>query len=197
MLTVGVTGGIGSGKTTVCRIFSQLGIPVYYADDEAKQLYDLPEVKEELRQRFGDAILDKNDDLDKKKMAELIFNDERSLKKMNEFVHPMVIQSFNDWKKKQTAAYILKEAAILFESGTNIDCDKIILVTAPSETRSSRILQRDNRTKEEIEKIMSKQWTDEKKAKQSDFVITNDETQLVIPQVLDIHAKLLKLASDN
>jgi dephospho-CoA kinase len=195
MITVGITGGIGSGKTTVCQIFSQLGVPVYYADDEAKKFYDLPEVKEELKKKFGKKIVSPDGGLDKKKMAELIFNDEKSLKEMNEFVHPLVIKRFGEWKVNQKEPYILKEAAILFESRTNKDCDKIILVTAPAEIRISRILDRDNRTKEEVEKIMSKQWTDEKKAELSDFIILNDETKLVIPQVLDIHTKLLKLAS--
>jgi dephospho-CoA kinase len=194
-LTVGITGGIGSGKTIVCRIFSQLGIPVYNADDEAKKLYGLPEVKQELRKKFGENIFDNNGEADRKKMAELIFNDEKSLKTVNELIHPLVIQRFNKWKEEQEGPYLLKEAAILFESGTNAGCDKIVLVTAPTEIRTRRILQRDHRAKEEVEKIMSKQWPDEKKARLSDFIITNDETQLVIPQVLDIHGKLLKLTN--
>jgi dephospho-CoA kinase len=194
MTIVGITGGIGSGKTTVCNIFSSLGVPIYHADDEAKKLYSLPHLKEELKKRFGAAIINKNGDLDKKKMADLIFNDEKSLKEINTLIHPLVIQHFNEWKEKQESTYIIKEAAILFESGTNKDCDKIILVTAPAETRMQRILQRDNRTREEVEKIMQKQWAEEEKRKLSDFIITNDETQLVIPQVLKIHSELLKLA---
>jgi dephospho-CoA kinase len=195
MMTVGITGGIGSGKTTVCKVFSALEIPVYYADDEARQLYYLPEVKQWLSNAFGHSILDNEGDLDRKKMAAFIFNNEKALNEVNAFIHPMVIRHFKQWKKKQDAPYIIKEAAILFESGTNKDCDKIILVTAPPETRIQRILQRDKRTREEVEKIMEKQWPEEEKRNKSDFVITNDETKLVIPQVLQIHSELLKISN--
>jgi dephospho-CoA kinase len=195
MLTIGITGGIGSGKTTICKIFSQLGVPVYNSDNEAKRLYDLPEVKKELTGKFGKEIIDVDGNLDKKKFSKLIFNDEKSLKEVNALIHPMVTERFKEWKTNQTNQYILKEAAILFESGTYKDCDKIILITAPEELRIQRILQRDNISRKEIERIMSWQWSDEKKNAQSDYVIANDETQLVIPQVRDIHAKLLKLNS--
>jgi dephospho-CoA kinase len=197
MITVGITGGIGSGKTIVSRIFSELGIAVYNADYEAKQMYNLQNVKEELKNKFGKKILDADNNVDKKKIADLIFNDEKALQQVNALIHPLVFQHFSEWKKKQKGPYVLKEAAILFESGSNNDCDKIIMVSAPAETRIQRILQRDKRTRKEIEQIMARQWSDEQKIKHSDFTIINDETQLVIPQVLDIHAKLLKLASDN
>jgi dephospho-CoA kinase len=191
MMTVGITGGIGSGKTIICQVFSQLGIAVYNADYEAKQMYNLPAVKEELKKKFGKKVLDKDENLDKKKMAELIFNDEKALEEINALIHPLVKQHFNDWKGKQEGEYILKEAAILFESGAYKDCDKIILVTAPAEIRVERVLKRDNRTRKEVEQIMAQQWSDEKRSKHSDFVITNDESQLVIPQVLEIHTKLM------
>jgi dephospho-CoA kinase len=197
MITVGITGGIGSGKTIICRIFSVLGVPVYNADHEAKELYSLPAVQKELKKNFGEKLFDKEGNLDKKKMAELIFGDEDSLKQVNAIIHPKVIKHFNEWRKKQSSAYILKEAAILFESGTYKDCDKIILITAPAEMRIRRILQRDERTRKGVEQIIAHQWTDEKKKQLSDFIITNDETKLVIPQVLDIHEKLLKLSSIN
>src|SRR4051812_8335299 len=145
MMTVGITGGIGSGKTTVCKIFSLLGIPVYNSDDEAKQMYSLPHVKEGLKKKFGNDILDNTGNVNKKKMSDIIFNDENALKEVNALVHPLVLQKFKEWKAKQTASYILKEAAILFESGTYQDCDKIILVTAPAEMRMQRTLQRDNK----------------------------------------------------
>lgn len=197
MIIVGITGGIGSGKSIICNIFSQLGIPVYNADYEAKQMYALPDVKEELKKKFGGQILDATGHLDKTKMADLIFNDEKALKEINALIHPKVQEHFKEWRKRQASPYVLKEAAILFESGADKDCDKVILVTAPAELRMQRILQRDKRTRKEVEQIMARQWSDEKKIKHSDFIIINDETQLVIPQVLDIHAKLPELAKGN
>jgi dephospho-CoA kinase len=197
MITVGITGGIGSGKTIVCRIFSELGIAVYNADAEAKQMYNLESVKDELKKKFGETVFDAEGNADKKKIADLIFNDEKALKEVNDLIHPLVLRHFDEWREKQTGPYVLKEAAILFESGSNSDCEKVILVTSPSETRIQRILQRDNRARKEVEQIMLRQWSDEKKIKHSDFIIANDETQLVIPQVLEIHAKLLKLSTNN
>jgi dephospho-CoA kinase len=151
-------------------------------------------VKEELKKSFGKKILSSSGKPDNKRIADLIFNDEKSLKLINALIHPLVQEYFHEWRKKQSSPYVLKEAAILFESGSYKDCDKIILVTAPAEVRIQRILQRDKRTRKEVIEIMSHQWTDEKKIKHSDFVIVNDETELVIPQVLIINNELLKLS---
>jgi len=197
MTTVGITGGIGSGKTTICRIFSELGIAVYNADDEARQMYGMTSVQVELKKLFGEKIFRANGDLDKKKLADLIFNDEKALKEVNILIHPMVKKHFDKWREQQTTLYVLKEAAILFESGSYKDCKKVIAITAPPEMRIGRILQRDRRSRKEIEQIMAHQWTDEKRIKHSDFVIANDETKLLIPQVLEIHNNLLKLLSEN
>jgi dephospho-CoA kinase len=195
MMTVGITGGIGSGKTIVCKIFRQLGIPVYEADVEAKKIYDSePEILQRIKKEISEDVFGKKEQLDKQKLAALVFRDEQALEKLNKIVHPFVIRHFENWKKNFTdVPYILKEAAILFESGTDKGCDKIITVTAPLDLRIQRTVQRDRRTQQETEQIIQKQWSDEEKIKRSDFVIVNDEQQMVIPQVLDIHTKLLGL----
>jgi len=194
-MTVGITGGIGSGKTIVCKIFRQLGIPVYEADAEAKKIYDEePEVLEKIKNEISEDVFGKKGQLDKQKLAALVFADEEALQKLNRLVHPFVIRHFETWKQRyKESPYILKEAAILFESGTDKGCDKIITVSSPVELRIQRAVKRDKRTLQETEQIVQKQWSDEEKIKRSDFVIVNDEQQLVIPQVLEIHAKLLDL----
>ena len=191
MKVVGITGGIGSGKSTVCNVFRVLGIPVYEADAEAKKLYDLPEVVSELKKVFGGHYFSRSGELDKRKFADLIFNDETALQKINDIIHPYVKRNFKEWKKQyRDRPYVLKEAAILFESGSYKGCDKIITVTAPDEIRINRVVQRDNRTPEQVKKIMGKQWSDSEKIKRSDFVIVNDETGSVLQQVFEIHKQL-------
>ena len=192
MIVVVITGGIGSGKSIVCTIFASLGIPVYEADAEAKKLYELPEVIAEVKKQFGENYFSPSGELDKKKFAELVFNDEAVLRKINAIIHPFVKKNFNEWKKQhKEKPYVLKEAAILFESGTDKGCDKVITVTAPASLRIQRVVLRDQRTQEQIEKIIEKQWSDEEKIKRSNFVIVNDESTLVLPQVLKIHEALL------
>ncbi|CAN5470917.1 dephospho-CoA kinase [soil metagenome] len=194
MMVIGITGGIGSGKSIVCTLFQSFGIPVYEADVEAKKMYDLPEVIAEVKNTFGEKYFSASSELDRKKFAEFVFNDEAALKKINSIIHPHVKKNFRDWKKLHNESpYILKEAAILFESGSDKGCDKIITVTAPVELRIQRVLDRDKRSKAQIEKIIQKQWSDEEKIKRSDFVIVNDETKLVLPQVMRIHETLLKV----
>ncbi|MCX6292452.1 MAG: dephospho-CoA kinase [Bacteroidetes bacterium] len=193
MKIIGITGGIGSGKSVACKVFRQLGIPVYDADLEAKKLYEtVPELAARIRKEFSEDVFDKKGKVDRQKLSEIIFNDSNALKKLNKIVHPYVLKNFEEWVLKQTEVpYVIKEAAILFESGADAGCDHIITVTAPAELRMQRILQRDKRSKSEVELIMQKQWSEEEKIKHSDFVITNDEKQMLIPQVLEIHAQLL------
>jgi dephospho-CoA kinase len=192
MMVVGITGGIGSGKSIVCSVFRALGIPVYEADSEAKKLYERAEVIAEIKKQFGAGYFSASGELDKKKFAELVFSDEASLKKINAVIHPLVKKSFREWKREQEGKpYVLKEAAILFESGTSKGCDKVITVSAPEDLRLRRTMQRDSRTKEEVEKIIRSQWSDEEKIRRSDYVIVNDEVKLVLPQVLSVHSALL------
>jgi dephospho-CoA kinase len=192
MIVVGITGGIGSGKSIVSMIFHELGIPVYEADAEAKKLYDLPEVISEVKKTFGSEYFNAGG-LDKKKFSERVFKDAGALMKINSIIHPYVKKNFREWKNKfKDKPYVLKEAAILFESGTDKGCDKIIVVTAPESLRKQRVMQRDGRAEKQIDEIMRSQWKDEEKIKRADFVIVNDETKLVLPQVLKIHESLLK-----
>src|SRR5258707_163179 len=157
-MTVGITGGIGSGKSIVCAIFRQFGVPVYEADVEAKKLYDVPEVVMEVKRVFGEKYFSSEGILDKNKFANAVFSDDKALKKINQIIHPFVKKQFKEWKKKHVGQpYVIKEAAILFESESNKGCDRIITVTAPVETRIQRVTERDHRSREQIEKIISRQ----------------------------------------
>lgn len=193
MKKIGITGGIGSGKTTVARVFEQLGIPVYHADYWAKEIMNTdPLVKQRLKEIFGNAIYNSEDKADRKRIAEIVFSDKNKLIELNSVIHPAVWLHGENWlKQHEDKPYILKEAAILFESGGNKVVDKVIMVSAPEEIRIERVMKRDNVTREEVEARMANQWNDEKKIALSDFVIVNNDKQLVIPQVLDIHKQLI------
>ncbi len=191
MILVGLTGGIGSGKTTVAKQFAALGVPIYIADEEAKKLMKRSKIiKRKLIQLFGNEAYF-NDELNKPFIANIIFNDESYLKKMNAIIHPRVKKHFEKWVLKQESAYIIKEVAILFENDGYKVCDYVITVTAPLELRMERLLKRENTTKAKIESIMKNQWTDQKKIKLSDFIIENIELENTKNQVLKIHKKLL------
>jgi len=192
MIIVGLTGGIGSGKTIVAKQFSEMGIPVYIADEEAKGLMGRSKViKKKLIKLFGDEAY-VNNELNKPFLANIIFNDKVYLQKMNAIVHPKVARHFEKWVLKQHAPYVIKEVAILFENGGHKVCDFVITVTAPIETRIKRLLKRDNTSKEKIEVIMKNQWTDEDKVKHSHFVIENVELENTKKQVVKIHKEILK-----
>lgn len=191
MITVGITGGIGSGKSTVCAVFELLDIPVYYADTEAKKILDDPEIQQLIRGTFGNEIIN-GSKIDRKKLAAIAFNDPQKLAALNSIVHPAVKQHFASWcEAHKSYAYVLKEAAILFESETYKNVQKIITVTAPPEVKISRVMKRDGVTREEVEKRMSSQISDEEKIKRSDFVLLNNEEELLIPSILEIHRQLL------
>ena len=195
MIVVGVTGGIGSGKSVVAGIFHALGIPVYDADRAARKLYETnAALLKKVTEEFGQEILDAKGRLDRKKLASIVFDDEINLKKLNKIVHPLVKKDFKDWKELHHASpYLIKEAAILFESGTDKDCDYVITVFAPEQLRIQRVRQRDNRTIAEIKKVIDRQSTDEEKAARSKYIVYNDEHHQVLPQVLVIHEELLKM----
>lgn len=194
MIKVGITGGIGSGKTTVCKVFELLGVPVYYADIEAKQILDSNlEVRSNILKTFGNSVLNDEEKIDKKKLASIVFNHKENLEKLNSIVHPAVREHFENWlQQHSTQKYILKEAAILFESGSYKLVDKVIVVVAPLELKISRTIHRDKVTKAEVEQRISNQLNDDEKIKRSQFVIHNDEQQLLIPQILSIHAQIIK-----
>lgn len=194
MLRVGLTGGIGSGKTTVARIFESLGIPVYNADTSAKRLMNSDEkLRGEIIKVFG-ANSYKGTELNRSFLSSEIYNDEKKLDKLNALVHPVVFRDVKSWAEKQTSPYVIEEAAILFESGSNKFQDFIIGVTAPEEFRIRRLKKRDGKTEEEIRFYISRQMDEEKKMSLCDVVIQNDERQMLVPQVLAVHKRLLELA---
>jgi dephospho-CoA kinase len=193
MIKVGVTGGIGTGKSTVCKIFESLGIPVYYADQEARSLSDHhPEIIKGVKDLFGSDIYADNQ-LNRKKVGELVFANKQLLASLNQIIHPVVAQHFEHWLQINAAApYVMKEAAILFESGAYKQVDKIITVTSPKELRLARVMQRDQLSREEVEQRMLNQMDEVEKIRQSDFVINNNDIDLLVTQVLQVHNALLK-----
>ncbi len=194
MLKVGITGGIGSGKTTVCHLFELYDIPVFYADERAKLLMHTdPILIDGIKEAFGKSVYLGDGHLDRKKLAAIVFNDAKQLEKLNSLVHPAVFRDFDSWLLKQSSPYVLKEAAILFESGSDQDCDFTIVVTSPPDIRIRRVISRDKVSGEEVKKRMDKQMSDEKKIELADFIIRNDERELLIPQVANLHHKLLEL----
>lgn len=194
MIKIGITGGIGSGKTTVSKVFQLLGVPVYYSDDEAKKLLDEnEEVNKSIVNVFGKEVMHEHALVDRKKLAAIVFNNKEKLAQLNAIVHPAVGKHFDNWLKQQHTPYVLKEAAILFESGAYKQVDKTIVVTAPMELKVARVVKRDKVEAEEVIKRINNQMSDEDKVKRSDFVITNDETSLVIPQVLSIHENIMRM----
>ena len=189
-VAVGITGGIGSGKSTVCKIFRLLGIPVFEADLIAKEIMNSnPKVIAELTAWFGSNIYS-NGTLNRKKLAAEIFENEGWIQKVNALVHPLVRDSFLQWKSKQDAPYAIYEAAILFESGFYKLMDVNILITAPEQLKIERVTERDNSTPEQVRARMSKQWTDTEKRKLATFEIANNNSSLIIPQILEIDKKL-------
>ena len=196
MLKIGITGNIGSGKTTISRLFELLGIPVFYSDDEAKRVM-MADAKliAGIKQHFGTEAYFTDGTLNRKHLSSIVFNNEAELKVLNSLVHPAVFRAFDAWILQHSSApYVLKEAAILFESGSYKDCDRTILVTAPTAMRIARIMQRDGITEAEAQSRNAKQMPEEEKQKLASFVIPNDNSQLVIPQVLALHQQLLELA---
>ncbi|MEO5789441.1 dephospho-CoA kinase [Gelidibacter sp.] len=197
MKIVGLTGGIGSGKTTVAKMFQKLGVPLYIADDRAKHLMNTSKViQKKLTALFGDEAY-RDGQLNRAFLASKIFENAALLKQMNAIVHPKVGADFLRWKKKQTAPYVLKEAAIIFENDMASQYDFIITVVADLEQRIARVVNRDATTKDKVLAIVSNQLTDREKAEQSDFVITNHDLDETKAQVLKIHQELSKLVAIN
>jgi dephospho-CoA kinase len=189
-MKLGVTGGIGSGKTSVCRVFNTLGIPVFSADPEAKRIM---EDDDGIRRRIN-SIAGKNlyisGSLDHRELAGLIFNNQTLLERVNSLIHPIVIDHFKKWEQEQTAPYVIIEAAILFESGASKLVDKIAVVVAPVEERINRVIQRNKLSREQVMERMRNQMDDETRIKLSDYVIYNAENDMIIPVILKIHEEL-------
>ena len=195
MLKIGLTGGMGSGKTIVSRIFSVLGVPVFYADDAAKTVMNEdPELKQKIMSLFGaEAYLE--DQLNRKYISSIVFNDPFKLEQLNVLVHPVTIAAADKWMQEQTSPYVIKEAALMFEAGAAAHLDYVIGVFAPQAMRIQRAMQRDGITREEALARINNQVDDNIKMKLCDFVIVNDEQQPVLPQVLKLHEKFLAIAN--
>ncbi len=192
MKIIGLTGGIGSGKSTVADFFSLLGIAIYKADDAAKSMMIADELLiSGIKKLFG-ADAYESGILNRKFIAEQVFSNPELLSQLNALVHPAVKRDFMEWIKIQQSPYIIREAAILFESGSYQDCDKVITVFAPEKERISRVMLRDGLSEAEVIKRIQNQWSDERKIQLSDFVINNYENHLIIPQVMKIHELLTK-----
>ena len=194
MLKVGLTGGIGSGKSTVARVFEVLGVPVYYADSAGRMLVDNdPGIRTEIIKHFGKESY-KDGRLDRQYISTIVFGDEKKRELLNEITHPVIISDAAKWMKKQNAAYIIKEAALIFESGSEKDLDYVIGVKSPRGLRIKRVMERDSTSKAEVIKKMESQMDEDVKMKKCDFLLINDEQQLLVPQVMALHQQLLQLA---
>jgi dephospho-CoA kinase len=197
MLHVGITGGIGSGKSIACRLFELLGIPVFYADLAARQLMDEdPELRAAISRLLGPEVY-VNDKLERTKVSSAVFGHPERLQALNALVHPAARKAAADWQNKQTAPYTLKEAAIFFESGTAADMDLMIGVSAPQELRVQRAMLRSKLSREQVLARIAEQMDEDEKMKLCDFVLINDDQNALIPQVLDLNKKLLKKASSG
>ena len=189
---IGLTGGIGSGKTTVANHFIEAGIPVYIADDEARKIMQSPEILKKIEKIFGSSIFEKGV-LNRQKLAEIVFSNSDKLKQLNAIIHPAVKKHFGNWiLNYKNSPFVIYETAILFESGSYKDCDKIITVTAPLETRIERVIQRDKTSRENVLKRIKMQWTDDQRLGKSDFVIENINPEITKSEVAQI-LKILKI----
>ncbi|HEY1062066.1 MAG TPA: dephospho-CoA kinase [Daejeonella sp.] len=197
MLKIGITGGIGSGKTTVCKVFELLGVPVFYADDVAKSIMHTdPILKSGILEAFGQKSYTQSGELNRSYISSIVFNDKHELEKLNSLVHPAVFRAFDTWVLSQKeASYVIKEAALLYESDAYKMCDQSILVISPIETRISRVKARDGISAEDIQLRMNRQFSDEQKMKFADHILNNDEKQLLIPQIIQLHQQFLMIGS--
>lgn len=196
-LLVGITGGIGAGKSTVARVFSLLSVPVYYADDRAKWLMANDKaLKTKIIQAFGESSYTDKGVLNRAFLAERVFSDPANTEIINGLVHPAVAEDFRRWAEQQQSPYVLKEAALLFESGSYKELNRVINVSSPLKIRMARILTRDpHRNAAQVNRIIDKQLPDEDKNRLADFLVKNTDHHMIIPQVLEIHEKLLEESS--
>lgn len=195
VLKVGLTGGIGSGKTTVAKIFELLQVPVYYADAASKSLYTIDrELMENVKKHFGEAVYT-NNELNRSMLANLVFNDPEKLALLNSLVHPPTLRHAEAWMAAQTTPYIIKEAALIFESGSARDLDYVIGVYTPKHIRLKRVMERDGLSRDEVINRMNRQIEENIKMRLCDFVIINDEQEMVIPQVLKLNEHFLNLSN--
>jgi dephospho-CoA kinase len=190
-MLIGLTGNIGSGKSLVAMVFTRLGIPVYNADEHAKDLYKFPDVIHTLKTTFGRKILDSSGSPDLKALAEVVFSDRDKLSALNAILHPLVIDQIKQWYKAQTACpYAIVESAIIYEHGLESLFDLMIVVSAPENLRLQRVIARDGASIDHVQKRTNNQWQEKEKTDRADYIIVNDQNQSVIEQVLKIHSNI-------
>lgn len=193
MRKIGVTGGIGSGKSTVCKVFEVLGIPVYYADDRARALIlSDPRIQKGYKELFGEKVYE-NGQLNRKLVADKIFSERSLLEKVNRLVHPVVREDFTQWVERREAPYVIEEAAVLLESGGQDLLDRVVVVSAPESLRVQRVAKRDGISEAKVRERIKNQWTDQQRREMADYEILADDQHLVVPQVLEIHAELKRI----
>ena len=194
-LKIGLTGGIGSGKTTVSHVFHKLGIPVFNSDLHAKELLEDEETKKTIVKNFGEDILDIKQSINKHKLSKIIFSDKTKLKFINQLIHPLVTKEFEKWVLLQNTAYVIKEYALLFKSDSNRKLDKIILVQSPLDLRIQRVKKRDKKSIKEIKEVIKNQIKIKDILSKVDFIIHNNESRLLFSQIKSIHNQLSKNSS--
>ena len=198
MLKVALTGNMGSGKSVVCKFFEMLEVPVFYADKEAKKLYSNSEILQKIRNLFGNEVFTSDENINKKALANIVFSDKEKLKELNALIHPEVYKMFDQWAKQhKNKPYCMQEAAIVFESGGYKRFDKTILVHAPDEILIERIIKRDGISRHEAMERLKNQMDQEKKKKLACYLLNNDNSILLIPQILDIHKQLIRLSTES
>ena len=195
MLQIGITGGIGSGKSTVASVFACLGAPVYDADSHAKALMTTDgNLKEAIRKEFGTLSFTDQGQLNRNYLASEVFPNQEKLKRLNQLVHPRVAEDYQKWydaQQKRRCPYVIKEAALLYDSGSNRLLDKVIVVAAPDSVRIERVKARDKRSDREIETIMKRQMPQDEMIQRADFVVENDGKKMILPQILKLHQLFL------
>ena len=191
MKFIGLTGGIGSGKSTVARIFTMLNIPVYNSDEAGRKITNEdPLVKRSIKNLFGAELFDHNDNLNREKLSAIVFSDSTALAKLNAIIHPAVAQDFKMWCANQSSPYVIKETAILFEHGLDKHLDGVIVVEAPDELRIKRVMHRNGITEEAVRNRIQQQLPQDELISRADWVINNNEEQLLIPQVLAVYSRI-------
>ncbi len=192
MLLVGLSGNIGSGKTTLARIFREWGVPVYYADEAGRMILRQAEVREKIERLFGEEVMEAGGQVDRKKLAEMVFSSHTRLKQLNDLIHPLVRKDFKSWAdSREDAPYVIQEAAILFESGQHVHFDRIIFVSAPEDLRMERVMKRDGISRAEVEQRAQHQLDEKQKIMAADYVVVNDGHRPLLPQALAIHRQIL------
>ena len=188
---IGLTAGIGCGKSLIARVFENLGISVFYSDKEAKRLYENPLFLQEIVKRFGGSVIE-NGEFQARRLADIVFNDRNKLQELNELIHPKVFEIFDQWSEKQKSPYVIMESAILFENGLQTHFDKIISISTPEDIVIRRVMARDGCSKEQVCARMTNQMSQNEKNALADYLIVHDDSKMLIPQILNINTDILK-----